>query len=172
MTDSLQRRERRGPLSWMAGHSVAANLIMLLCLVGGYLALRNIQQEVFPDLEIDAVIVTVPYPGASPEEVESGIILAIEEAVRGLDGVDEVTSVAREGSGTVTIELLVGADVQRAAQDIKSEVDRIITFPEETEEPQVRIVSRKRQVLSVVLYGDVRDTALHDLADKAEARKP
>ena len=167
MTDSLERASRPGPVRWMSGHSVAANLIMLLCLVGGLLALWHIKQELFPDLEMDAVTVTVPYPGASPEEVESGIILAIEEAVRGLDGVDEVTSVANEGSGTVTIELLAGADVQRAAQDIKSEVDRIITFPEETEEPRVRIVSRKRQVLSVVLYGNVRDTVLHELAEKA-----
>ncbi len=164
---TLRTKEKRGPIAWMAGHSIAANLIMLLCLVGGFLSLLNIKQEVFPDLTIDAVTITVPYPGASPEEVESGIILAIEEAVRGLDGVDEVSSVASEGSGTVTVELLLGADVQKLGQDIKSEVDRITTFPEDSEEPQVRIVSHKHDVLSVVLYGEAKNTVLHELAEQA-----
>jgi len=167
MTEPLKPREKRGPIGWMAGHSVAANLVMLLCLVGGGIALWNIRQEVFPDLQIDIVTVTVAYPGASPEEVESGIVLAIEEVVRGLEGVDEVSSVAREGFGTVTIELLVGADVQKVAQDIKSEVDRITTFPEDTEEPQVRIAWHKREVLSVIIYGDTKDTVLHELAERA-----
>jgi len=166
MTEGLKARDARGPIRWMAGHSVAANLIMLMCLVGGYLSLRNTKQEVFPDIELDAVRVAVQYPGASPEEVEKGIVLAIEEAVRGLDGVDEVTSLAREGGGTVTVELLLGADVQRLAQDIKSEVDRVRTFPEEAEEPQVSIVSRKRGVLSVALYGDAPDTVLHELGEQ------
>jgi len=166
MTDLLNRREKRGPIGWMAGHSVAANLVMLLCLVGGFIALRNIKQEVFPDIEIDAVRVSVSYHGASPEEVEEGIIVAIEEVVRGLDGVDEVSSVANEGSGVVTVELLIGADPQKVAQDIKSEVDRITTFPEEAEEPQVRVVSHRREVLSVVLYGDVSNKVLHELAEQ------
>jgi len=170
VTEMEKLPEKRGPVTWMAGHSVAANLIMLLCLAGGFLALRNIKQEVFPNLAIEAVTVNVAYPGASPEEVESSIILAIEEVVRGLDGVDEVTSVANEGSGRVTVELLLGADTQRLAQDIKGEVDRITTFPEEAEEPQVRIVSRRRQVLRVVLYGDVRDTVLHGLAEGTRDR--
>ena len=166
MTDKLKPGERRGPIAWMAGHSVAANLIMLVCLVGGFLSLRNIQQEVFPDLALDTVTVSVAYPGASPEEVEEGILLSIEEAVRNLDGVDEIVSVAREGGGYVTIELLLGADVQRAAQEIKSEVDRIITFPEESEEPEVRIDSHRRGVMNVVLYGEVADTTLHQLGER------
>ncbi len=166
MTDAVKAGEKRGPIRWMAGHTVAANLIMLVCLVGGYLSLRNIKQEVFPDVQLDAVMVAVSYPGASPEEVEKGIVLAIEEAVRGLDGVDEVRSVAREGGGSVTVELLLGADVQRLAQDIKSEVDRVRSFPEEAEEPQVSIVSRKREVLSLALYGDAPDTVLHELGEQ------
>ncbi len=155
-----------GPIAWMAGHSVAANLIMVACLLGGFLSLRNIKQEVFPNIEIDAVSIRVPYPGASPEEVESGIVLAIEEAVRGLDGVDEVTSVAGEGSGSVTVEVLLGEDVQQVAQDVQSEVDRITTFPEDAEEPRVAVVSHKREVLEVVLYGDAPEMVLHELAER------
>lgn len=165
MTD-LQQQDKRGPVAWMAGHSVAANLIMLMCLVGGFLSLQKIKQEVFPDIQLDMVIVSVSYPGASPEEVERGIILSVEEGVQGLDGVEEVTSVAREGSGTITIEAILGADIQKLADDVQSQVDRIRTFPDDTEEPEVQIASRSHPVLDLVLYGDVKDTVLHELAEK------
>ncbi|HPS52149.1 MAG TPA: efflux RND transporter permease subunit, partial [Phycisphaerae bacterium] len=102
-----------GPVAWMAGHSVAANLCMLLCLVGGFIAMQNIKQEVFPDLTLDVVRVTVSYPGASPDEVRKSIVEAIENVVMGIDGVDEVTSSAEEGSATVDVEVLEGADVQK-----------------------------------------------------------
>ncbi len=166
MTLDANPQEPRGPVAWMAGHSVAANLIMAMCLVGGLFALTNIKQEVFPDITLDMVSVTVPYPGASPEEVEEGILLSIEEAVRGLDGVDDVTSVASEGAGTVTIEALLGADIQKLADDVRSEVDRIRTFPEEAEEPVITIVAPQREVLDVVLYGDAPVKTLHELAEQ------
>jgi multidrug efflux pump subunit AcrB len=170
MTEPSQeatQREHRGPIAFMAGHSVAANLIMLMCLIGGFLAFRNIKQEVFPEIDRDTVTVSVAYPGASPEEVESGIVLVIEEAVRGLDGVKEVTSEAREGSGAVTVEALLGADLQQLAQDIQSEIDRVRTFPDEAEEPSVRISSFRRDVLSLVIFGQVPDTVLLQLAERA-----
>ena len=171
MTDPPKpEQQKRGAIAWTAGHSVVANLVMLLCIVGGYLSLRNIKQEVFPEIERDEVTVAVPYPGASPEEVERGIVLAVEEAVRGLDGVDEIRSAAREGSGSVTVELLVEADLHKTAQDIQAEVDRITTFPEDAEEPRVRIASHKRQVLSVVLHGRAEDTTLHELAEQLRDR--
>jgi len=119
------------------------------------------KQEVFPDIALDMVMVSVAYPGASPEEVEDGIILAIEEAVRNLEGVYEIIGTAREGGGFVSIELLRGANVYRLAQEVKSEIDRIITFPEEAEEPEVRINQIRRDVLTVVLYGDVSTSVLH-----------
>jgi len=166
MTGPVNYNDGRGPVAWMAGHGVAANLIMIACLVGGGLSLRNITKEFFPDISLDTVTVSVAYPGASPEEVESSILLAIEEGIRNLEGVDEVLAEAREGMGTVTIELLLGANVYRLAQEIKSEVDRIITFPEETEEPEVRITQWRRDVLTVILYGDEPDTVLHPVAER------
>lgn len=150
----------------MANHSVAASLILWGCLAGGFIALLNIKQEVFPDIAPDTVSISVAYPGASPEEVENGIILAIEEAVRSLEGVEEVTSTAREGNGSVMVELLLGEDVNRLGQEIKSEVDRIVTFPEEAEEPEVRIDAHRRDVIEVVVYGDAPDTTLHQVAEQ------
>ncbi|MFC1746355.1 efflux RND transporter permease subunit [Candidatus Riflebacteria bacterium] len=159
-------KENTGAISWMAGHSVAANLVMAIFLIGGLICLANMKQEVFPDFEMGMVNVTVPYPGASPEEVETGILLVIEEAVRGLEGIEELRSVANEGRGVVTIELEEGADAQKLGQDIKAEVDRITTFPEEAEEPRVRVVARKRPVLTLVIYGQADRKSLHFLAEQ------
>ncbi|MEN8753350.1 MAG: efflux RND transporter permease subunit, partial [Desulfobacterales bacterium] len=156
---------KKGAIEWMAGHSVTANLIMLILLLGGlYLGIR-IKKEIFPYFELDLVRITVPYPGASPQEVERGIILAIEEGVQGLEGVNEVRASAREGSGTVTVEMIEGENLQRLAQEIQSEVDRITSFPEEAEEPQVVIVARKRYVVSLALYGDQSEGVLREYAE-------
>ncbi|MBU0698274.1 MAG: efflux RND transporter permease subunit, partial [Proteobacteria bacterium] len=157
--------EKKGAIVWMAGHSVTANLLMLVLLLGGLYMATRIKKEVFPDFELDQVQITVPYPGASPQEVEKGIILAIEEAVQGLEGVDEVRASAREGSGTVTVEMIEGENLQKLAQDIQNEVDRITSFPEEAEKPQVVIVSRKRYVVSLALYGDQSEGVLREYSE-------
>lgn len=157
--------KKKGPIAWMAGHSVTANLLMLVLLVGGFFMGYRIKKEVFPYFELDRVQITVPYPGASPQEVERGIILAIEEAVQGLEGVNEVRASAREGVGTVTVEMIEGENLQKLGQDIQSEVDRITSFPEEAEEPRVVIVSRKRFVVSLALYGDQSEAVLREYAE-------
>jgi multidrug efflux pump subunit AcrB len=73
----MRERNQRGAIAWMAGNPVAANLIMLVCLVGGLIMTTQIKQEIFPEFESDTVVVSVAYPGASPEEVEQGIVLAV-----------------------------------------------------------------------------------------------
>lgn len=157
----------RGPLAWMARNSVAANLLMFIILIGGALGAGGIKQEVFPAFDLDLVRVTVPYPGASPEEVEQGIILAVEEAVRGIDGVKRVTSGASEGAGSVAVELLIDADPDRVLADVKSEVDRIRSFPEEAEDPQVAIATNRQRVISVVIAGEQQLHVLQELAERA-----
>ncbi len=157
---------KKGPLAWMTGHSVAANLIMVACLVGGFMYAKQIKQEVFPSFDIEMVIVSVQYPGASPEEIEKGILLSIEDAVSGLDGVDEVKSSALEGSGRVTIEAIIGADMQQLVQDVQKEVDGITTFPTDIEEPRVSFFSGGKRVISMVIYGDAREAALREIAEE------
>lgn len=158
----------KGPIAWMASNRVASNLLMLTFLVGGLLAANHIRREVFPSFEVDVVSISVPYPGASPEDVEQGVLLAIENVIRGVDGVERVTSSAVEGSGTVSAELLDNADGNKVLQDIKNEVDRITSFPEEIEEPIVSLVVVKRPVLTVILYGDVDEMTLRNLAEQAK----
>jgi len=154
----------------MAGHSVAANLLMVVLLVGGIIMFSRIKKEVFPDFDLDIINITVPYPGASPEEVERGVILAIEEAVQGLEGVNEVTSSARESVGTVTVEIIEGENIQQLAQDVQNEVDRITSFPEEAEDPQVVIAQRRRYVVSMALYGGQSEWILREVAEDIRDR--
>ena len=160
----------RGVLAWMTLHPVASNLFMFVLLIGGILGVLRTKQEVFPEFDLDMVNVTVPYPGASPAEVEQGIVLAIEEGVRSVDGVKRVTSASAEGNATVTIELLSDADPNEVLADVKNEVDRIQTFPEEAEEPIVSLAKRRNEVISLVLAGDQDLRTLHDIAERVRQR--
>ncbi|MGD8529380.1 MAG: efflux RND transporter permease subunit [Syntrophobacterales bacterium] len=170
MQAAATEKRASGAIGWMAGHSVTANLLMLVLLVGGVIFSLKIKKEVFPDFELDMVNITVPYPGASPEEIERGIILAIEEAILDLEGIKKLTSSAEEGVARVTAEIHEGEDIQAIAQDIKNEVDRITSFPEEAEEPQVVIAKRKRFVVSLALYGNESERVLRELAEVVRDR--
>jgi multidrug efflux pump subunit AcrB len=161
---------RPGPIAWMVRNHVTANLLMLALIVGGLLTSLRIKQEVFPDFDVDVISISVPYPGASPEEVERGIVLAVEEAVRGVDGVKEVRSTAREGSARIEVEVLSGADHQRVLQDVKQGVDRITTLPDDAEEPQVSLQMHRRRVMTVTLYGDVEERVLRELTEEVRDR--
>ncbi len=157
----------RGPLAWMAQNSVAANLLMFVIIFAGIVGLFQIKQEVFPEFDLDTITVSVAYPGASPSEVEQGIVLAVEEAVRGIDGVKEISSTASEGSGAVGIELLGDADPDKALSDVKSEIDRIQTFPEDAERPVVALAAHKREVVSLLISGDQTLSTIHAIAEHA-----
>jgi len=158
--------KRGGPLAWMTRNSVAANVFMLVLLIGGIALAPFIKQEVFPEFDLDIVTIQVPYPGASPAEVEQGVILAVEESVRGVDGVKEVTATAGESIGVVNVELIAGTDAQKALADIKNNVDRVTSFPEDAERPIVSIVSRRSQVVTLVISGDVDEQVLRELAEQ------
>ncbi len=167
MSDQSSSIETTGPISWMARNRVAANLLMAVLIAGGLSAWLNVKQEVFPEFDLDVVTVGVPYPGASPAEVEQGIILAIEEEVRSLDGIKKVTSTAVEGSAAVFVELELGTDRAKALQDVKSAVDQITSFPEEAEEPVISLLSNRKQVIQLILYGDASEEAMRQLAEEA-----
>lgn len=149
----------------MANNHVAANLLMMLFIVGGLVMAFAIKQEVFPEIDLDKVQVSVAYPGAGPEEVEDGIILKIEESLSSLTGIKEIKSVANEGSGLVTAEILEGEDIDLIMQDIKAEVDRITTFPEDAEKPVVTKIARRREVISIVVYGNAPERSLREQAE-------
>ena len=170
MKPTRKERWQRGPLAWMVYNRVTPNLLMIALIMGGFFVSGQIKKEVFPEFELDRVTVSVAYPGASPEEVEQGIVLVVEEAVRGLEGIKELTSRASEGSGSVSIELLADINQQKVYQDIKQEVDRIRSFPDDAEEPQVSLVARRREVLNIQLYGNTTEAALRETAEQVRDR--
>ncbi len=159
-----------GPLEWMVKNRVTPNLLMIFLIAGGLLMSTKIKQEVFPAFELDIVSVRVAYPGASPEEVEQGIILAVEDAIESIDGVKEVVSTASEGFGRINAELLEDVSPQVVLQDIEQEVGRITTFPVDAEDPTISLISHQRQVLRLNLYGDVEERALREVVDQVKDR--
>ncbi|MYI65257.1 MAG: efflux RND transporter permease subunit, partial [Gemmatimonadetes bacterium] len=158
----------RGPIAYMARNGVAANLLMLFILIAGLFALRGLVQEVFPEISLDRVLVSVVYPGATPDEIEESIILKIEEQIEGVEGLKHVRSTVSEGRGSVVAELNMGEDLNRALDDIKAQVDRIQTFPGGSERPEVSEVTNQQSVIRLVLYGDVSERTLKELAYRTE----
>lgn len=154
----------------MVHNRVTPNLLMVTLIVGGFLTALTIKQEVFPEFDLDTVTVRVPYPGASPAEVEQGIVLAVEEGIRGIEGVKQVVANAQEGLGSVTAELIEGTDAQRVFQDIQQQVARIRTFPLDSEDPVVTLDVRRREVLDLTLYGDVSEWTLRQTAEAVRDR--
>jgi len=154
-----------GAIRWMAENHVAANLLMAVLIIGGLMKGPEITQEVFPEVDLDRVQVSVAYPGAGPEEVEEGIILKLEESLTGLDGIKQLKASANEGAGVVTAEVYPESDVDEVLQDIRSEVDRITTFPEDAEQAVVSKMLRRREVISLVVFGDVPERTLREQAE-------
>ncbi len=154
-----------GAIRWMTHNHVAANLLMLVFIVGGLILGPKVKQEVFPEVTLDWISVSVPYPGAGPEEVEEGILLKIEENLTGVDGIKQIKATAAEGLGSVMVEVQEGMDPDKVLQDVKSEVDRITTFPLDAEEPIISKVLNRREVISVVVYGDLSERSLRERAE-------
>ncbi len=156
----------RGPLAFMASNHVAANILMIFLLVGGAISLSRLAVKVFPDLDTQMITIRVPYLGAAPAEVEEGVCMRVEEAIAGVEGIDRIRSIAQEGMGTVIAELEEDADSRTVLDDIKAEVDRIESFPEEAEKPIISEVTNRTQVITVVLHGGVPETTLKNLAER------
>jgi multidrug efflux pump subunit AcrB len=156
-----------GAIGWFVRNPVAANLMMMVMVVGGVLTLIGLRQEEFPPIEAEAVQIVVEYRGASPAEIEESICIRIEEAVEGTPDLDRITTVAAEGVCNVTAELVVGADVTAAATEIENRIDAIDTFPSESEKPLVSKVETKRPVLKVAISGPIDERELKLLGQRA-----
>ncbi|MDH3773187.1 MAG: efflux RND transporter permease subunit [Deltaproteobacteria bacterium] len=156
----------KGAVAWFAENHVAANLLMLFFLLAGAVTGLTTKLEIFPETSLDMISITMEYPGASPAEVEEAIVRRIEEKVAGLAGIKRIDSVARESLATVTIEVMNDWDLQELLDEVKAEVDRISTFPNETEEPIVREVTRRRQVLNVTVFGDAPESTIKHLTER------
>ncbi|MXX77722.1 MAG: efflux RND transporter permease subunit, partial [Gemmatimonadales bacterium] len=160
----VDRASIRGPIGFMAKNGIAANVVMLFLVLAGLVSARNLVQEVLPDFSLDRVQILVRYPGAAPEEVEESIVRRIEEQIRAVDGLNRVESTASEGLASVIAEFTSGTDVNRALNELKAEVDRIPTFPAAAERPEIREITSRQSVIRLLVYGDVPERTLKELA--------
>lgn len=140
----------RAVIAWAIRQTPAMNTIMVGLLVVGLFAGYTLRREEFPQFDLELILVGVPYPGASPEEVENGICQKIEEAVRGIDGIKKVTSVAAEGAANVVLEVSTDVpSVQKVLNEVQAEIDRIPSFPDLAEEPEVQQVTFRNPAITV-----------------------
>ena len=151
-------------IRWFAHNPVAANLLMVLLLLGGAFGALSTNQEEFPNFDIKAVSVTVPYLGAAPVEVEKAVCIRIEEAIEGVEGIDKIHVTATEGICSVMAELIQDADEILALNEIKSLVDGINSFPMETEKPIVSKLALSRKVVQIAVSGQTEERELKEVA--------
>ncbi len=149
-------------IRWAISNTPAMNTAMVAILLVGGVALYRMHRELFPEFELEIIFISVPYPGASPEEVEESICQRIEEAVRTLQGIKRLSSVASEGVGTVILELEADVrDVQKVLNEVRGEVDRLPGFPPlRAEEPEIRQVTLRRPAIKLAVVGP--DAPGHD----------
>ncbi|TQF70429.1 efflux RND transporter permease subunit [Pseudoalteromonas luteoviolacea] len=154
-------------IAWFTRNSVAANLLMISILFGGLFALSTkIPLEVFPSFETDRISISMTLRGATPEDVEQGVAIRIEEAVQDLEGIEKISSRSAEGSANVTIEVENGYDPREMLADIKSRVDAINTFPADAEKPVISLAQRKRDVITVTVAGSYGEKETREFAEQ------
>ncbi len=134
-------------------HSVVTNWIMILICLAGVFALLSLQKRINPKFELEEVNIEVPFPGASALEVEEGIVVKIEEALRGMEGVEKIRSTSADNWGSLNVEISEGFDMNKAVQDIKNAVNSINSYPTEAEKPVVTQQTMWNRAIMVSIYG-------------------
>ena len=152
----------------MASNGVASDLLMFGILAAGLVSLTGLEQEGWPTVPFNQFEISVPFPGATPEEVEEAIVVKIEDQVRGLADVKTVRSIAAPGMASVRVEVKSGTDMGAKKDEIESAVGRIQTFPGGSERPRIREMTNAQSMIRLILYGDVPERSLKELAYRIE----
>ncbi|MEC8158368.1 MAG: efflux RND transporter permease subunit [Pseudomonadota bacterium] len=152
-------------ITWFVDNPVAANLLMFILIFSGLLALNDVRKEEFPNVEAPVIMVTVPYLGAAPAEVETGVCARIEESIDGIENIVKVKTTAAEGQCSVAIELEMDSDKAKALDDIKAQVSAISTFPANTERPIVSQVTMRSLVAQIAVHGDTDERSLKNITE-------
>jgi hydrophobic/amphiphilic exporter-1 (mainly G- bacteria), HAE1 family len=143
----------RSVIRWAISNSPAMNTLMLSIMVVGAVSLAMMRREIFPEFELEIILVTVPYPGATPAEVEEGICQKIEEAVRSISGLKKQVAVAQENAGFLVLYLESNVNVQKILHEVRAEIDRIPSFPDLAEDPEVQQITFRSPAIRVGLIG-------------------
>ncbi|NJL14730.1 MAG: efflux RND transporter permease subunit [Microscillaceae bacterium] len=149
-------------------YPITGNLLMFLMLIFGYVGLKNLRSNFFPEETEKLVQIQVVYPGASPQEIEEGVILKIEENLQGITGLERVSAVSRENQGNVTAEMVQGYDIDLFLQDVKNAVDRINSFPVNMEPPVIFKQENINLAINFAIRGNADLKTLKGFARKIE----
>jgi multidrug efflux pump subunit AcrB len=155
-----------GIIAWFARNSVAANLLMIFILVGGFFTISTINKQMFPQVKINWISYAAPYPGSAPQEVEEGITIKIEEALETVQGLKRVITYSNRGYSNGWFEVELDYDPQVVLEEVKSAIDSISSFPEGMERIKVEREKFRQEVMYVSLYGDLTNGELKELGRK------
>ena len=150
---------------WSVENRVTVNLIMIFLIVAGLYTMLDMRREMFPQFAVDMINITIDYPGATPEEVEEGICIKVEEQLKGVEDVTKITSNAYEGRGSITLEVESGVDLTQKLDEISAEVDLIDSFPDEAEDPLIVEIKNQNPAITVAVYGNVGEDLLRTTAE-------
>ncbi|MCG9696654.1 efflux RND transporter permease subunit [Shewanella sp. Isolate11] len=156
----------KGMIAWFARNSVAANLLMIIIIIGGLLTANTIRKQFFPQVEINWIEFSAFYPGAAPQEVEEGITIKIEEALESVQGLKRVITYSNRNSATGWFRIEDSYDPQMVLEEVKSAIDSISSFPDGMERPKVERIKLRQEVFYISLYGDMAPKQLKELGEK------
>ncbi|MCF2909686.1 efflux RND transporter permease subunit [Pseudoalteromonas sp. DL2-H2.2] len=157
-------------IAYFARHPTAANLLMLAIIVLGLSALPQLKRETFPEIAPSQIQVSVPYPGANPEESELALCVPLEEAMDGLSDIEQITCEARESMAKMIVEIQEGGDITRLMSDVKTEVDAIDTFPDKAESPVIKELGRTESLITLAISADLPAAELKDYAESVKRK--
>jgi len=153
-------------LAAFARNTVFANIVLILIFLAAWLATISMIRETFPEFSLDLITISVPYPGADPEEVEEGISRKIEEAIEGLEGIKQYTTESSENVGTATIEVKEDYNIDDVLDRVRTEVNAISTFPVDAEKPVITELMLKDPVMLLYLSGDMSERRIKEWSEK------
>ena len=155
-------------LGFFAHHKVAANLLMLMMILGGFFALHKLTIRYFPSFELDYIKVSVVWSGASAEDVETAITNPLEQTLRSIDNLRNFTSISSQGLSSITLELIEGTDIIPALNQVNQKVDEFRNLPTDAEQPSVVNIARYEQISKLLIYGPVSLPELRTLVNSYE----
>ncbi len=153
-------------ITWFATNPVVANILMITILAAGVFTGLNVRKEGFPAFASETVTVSVPIRGGTPENVERGVAIKIEESLESVDGIEHIRSVSKDNLATITVQAKENYPITKLLDDVKIQIDAITSLPEQAEKPVVNEKKRESTVLWVELYGDVPEATLKETARK------
>ena len=155
-------------INWFVDNIVAANLFMAMILISGYFTLPKILMEIFPEPVLDIISISIPYPGASPEDIEKSICTKVEENIAGIESVKKIRSTSLENQGLIYVELLPGEEISKAKEEITTIINSITTFPDQAERPIISEYKIQSQVMQIAVSGDLDENSLTSISKRIQ----